>query len=389
MTATATQGMIFTDEQQAFAEAIRELCSKELGSREQRDALTDHGAEAHNQGLYEQMADLGWVGVAIPEEYGGGGGSLVDSCVFFEETFRGMAPIYGAGSSSTVSGVLKRYGSEAQKEEHLGALAEGTVMAVGISEPEAGSDVGAISCSATPVEGGWTVSGQKTWCSAAHQASHVLLMVRTSRDEARQSGLSMFLVPLDQDGIEVRPISTMGGREVNDVFLTDVVVPEGALVGELGQGWNQIMAGLDGERLICAAQGLGMAQRTLDDLLGYVKERKQFGKPIGSFQALKHRIADLAIEVECSRLLTYDVAARVDAQRGKPKELTRLTSMAKVKVTETAKQVALEGMQMMGGYGYATEYDMERHVRTALAPPIYAGTNEIQREIIAGTFGLR
>jgi alkylation response protein AidB-like acyl-CoA dehydrogenase len=149
------------------------------------------------------------------------------------------------------------------------------------------------------------------------------------------------------------------------------------------------MAGLNGERLVCAAQGVGMAERTLEDLLAYVKERKQFGRPIGTFQALRHRIADLAIELECSRLITYDVAARVDAGRGQPQELAGLTSMAKVKVTETAKKVALEGMQMMGGYGYATEYDMERHVRTALAPPIYAGTNEIQREIIAGSLGLR
>jgi len=389
MTTTTTQGMVFTDEQEAFAEAIRELCARELGTREQRDALTDGGQEAHSQSLYQQMADLGWVGVSIPEEHGGGGGGLVDQCVFFEETFRGMAPIYGAGSSSTVAGVFKRFGSEEQKQEHLTALAEGAVMAVGISEPEAGSDVGAISCSGKRVDGGWVVNGQKTWCSAAHQATHVLLMVRTSREEARQAGLSMFQVPFGQEGIEVRPISTMGGREVNDVFLTDLFVPDDALVGELGQGWNQIMAGLDGERLICAAQGLGMAQRSLDDLLAYVKERKQFGKPIGSNQALKHRIADLAIELECSRLITYDVAARVDAQRGKGKELTRLTSMAKVKVTETAKHIALEGMQMMGGYGYATEYDMERHVRTSLAPPIYAGTNEIQREIIAGTLGLR
>jgi alkylation response protein AidB-like acyl-CoA dehydrogenase len=132
-----------------------------------------------------------------------------------------------------------------------------------------------------------------------------------------------------------------------------------------------------------------MGERTLEDLLGYVKERKQFGKPIGTFQNLSHRIADLAIELECSRLITYDVAARVDAGRGTPPELARLTSMAKVKVTETAKRIALEGMQMMGGYGYACEYDMERHVRLALAPTIYAGTNEIQREIIAGTLGLR
>jgi butyryl-CoA dehydrogenase len=390
MTATATiQGMIFTDEQQAFAAAIRDLCERECGTREQRDALTDGGREAHNQELYQRIADLGWAGVAIPEEYGGSGGTLVDQCIFFEEIYRGLVPIAGAGSASTVAGCYKRFGSEQQKQTSLRAIAEGTVMSISVSEPEAGSDVGNISCSAKLGESGYVINGQKTWCSYAQYASHILVVVRTSREESRHDGLTMLEVPAGAPGVEIRPIDTMGGREVNDVFFTDCVVPEDAVVGEVGKGWRQIMAGLNGERLVAAAQGVGMAERTLEDLLSYVRERKQFGKPIGTFQALSHRIADLAIEVECSRLITYDVAARVDAGRGAPQELTRLTSMAKVKVTETAKRVALEGMQMMGGYGYATEYDMEKHVRTALAPPIYAGTNEIQREIIAGTLGLR
>jgi alkylation response protein AidB-like acyl-CoA dehydrogenase len=178
----------------------------------------------------------------------------------------------------------------------------------------------------------------------------------------------------------------MGGREVNDVFFTDCFVGEDAVVGELGAGFQQIMAGLDGERLLGAAVGLGLGQRALDDLLAYVSERRQFGRSIGSFQAVRHRIADLAIELECARRLTYEVAELLE--QGPSKEATRLTSMAKVKTSETAKQIALEGMQLMGGYGYATEYDMESHVRHTLVLPIYAGTNEIQREIISRSLGL-
>ena len=169
----------------------------------------------------------------------------------------------------------------------------------------------------------------------------------------------------------------------------DCEVPAENVLGQVGGGVNVLMSGLDYERAVLSAGPLGIMQACLDVVLPYVREREQFGRPIGTFQALRHRIADLAIEVECSRLITYDIAARVDAGRGAPGELAGLTSMAKVKVTETAKQVALEGMQMMGGYGYATEYDMEKHVRVALAPPIYAGTNEIQREIIASSLGLR
>ena len=196
-------------------------------------------------------------------------------------------------------------------------------------------------------------------------------------------------VPADADGLKIRPISTMGGSEVNDLYFSDVFVPESALVGAEGNGWKQIMAGLNGERLVCAAQGLGMAQRAFDDLLAYVCEREQFGAPIGSFQALRHRIADLAIEIEAARALTYATVHNIEHGIGTSEEWVRATSMCKVKVTETAKRVALEGVQMMGGYGYSTEFDMERHLRMSIAPTIYAGTNEIQRDIISSTFGLR
>ena len=158
------------------------------------------------------------------------------------------------------------------------------------------------------------------------------------------------------------------------------------MLGQVDGGWMQLMAGLNVERLILAATALGMAQRAFDDVLAYIKERKQFGRPIGTFQTLKHRIADLATEIECTRLLVYDVAKQVDADPAKM--LPREASMAKLKATEVAKRVALDGMQMMGGYGYATEYDMERHVRSALVTSIYGGTSEIQREIVSKTYGL-
>jgi alkylation response protein AidB-like acyl-CoA dehydrogenase len=196
----------------------------------------------------------------------------------------------------------------------------------------------------------------------------------------------MLSVPVEAEGLEIRPIETMGGEVVNDVFFTDVHVDAERLLGVEGQGWMQLMAGLNVERLILAALMLGTAERAFDDVLTYVKERHQFGKPIGSFQALKHRIADLATEIECCRLLTYDVASRVDAR---PDAMfPREASMAKLKVTEVAKRVALEGMQMMGGYGYASEYDMEAHVRRTIVSTIYGGTSEIQRELIARTLGL-
>jgi alkylation response protein AidB-like acyl-CoA dehydrogenase len=178
----------------------------------------------------------------------------------------------------------------------------------------------------------------------------------------------------------------MAGREVNDVFFEDCFVPDEALVGALGAGWKQLMAGLNFERLVTAATILGAGQRAFDDALSFVREREQFGRAIGSFQVIRHRIADLATELECCRLLTYDVARR--AEERPDVQLPREASMAKLKITETAKRIAIEGMQMMGGYGYATEYDMEHHLRTVIVSTVYAGTSEIQREIIGKTYGL-
>jgi len=379
----------FTDEQHEFAKAVRQFAARECGTREQRDALTDNGAEQHSRQVYQKLAEAGYLGVSIPEEYGGSGGGIVEQAILFEELWRGMVPVHGAGTSHTVAGVYKRYATEEQKKSVLGAICNGEVMSISISEPGAGSDAAAIACKAERIDGGFRITGQKTWCSDAQFAAKILLVARTGWGERPHDGLTMFEIPTDAPGLEVRPIPTLGGSEVNDLFLTDVVVPESAVVGDEGGAWKQVMSGLNGERIVCAAQGLGMAQRAFDDLLDYVRQREQFGAAIGSFQAVRHRIADLAIEIAASRALTYDTTFRVASGLGSPEELIRATSMAKVKVTETAKKVALEGVQLMGGYGYALEFDMERHLRLSIAPTIYAGTNEIQRDIISGTYGLR
>jgi alkylation response protein AidB-like acyl-CoA dehydrogenase len=375
-----------TDEQSAFVEAIRDFAKRECGTREQRDALTDHGKEVHNQELYERIAGLGWLGAAIPEQYGGSGGGAVDLCLLCEEFAHGLIPMGFYSVSMIVAGAYQRFGTEDQKQEILSGIAGGSVEAIAMSEPEAGSDVGNLSCRAEWQNGGYVINGQKTWITGAHQAGHILLVCRTLRTQNKHEGLSMISVPAGVDGMEIRGIETMGGREVNDMFFTDCHVPEERLLGTQDQAWMQLMAGLNHERLIIAAQLLGLAQRAFDDTLAYVKERKQFGRPIGSFQVLGHRLADLATELETARLLVYDVAAKTDADP--TRLLPREASMAKLKATETAKRTALEGMQMMGGYGYATEYDMQAYVRTAVASTIYGGTSEIQRDIIAKTFGL-
>src|SRR3954454_16013412 len=383
---SAMATMELTDERRASFESIRDFCTRECGTREQRDRLTAGGEHAHNQQLYERMAQLGWLGVAISEEYGGTGGGAVDMCLLLDELAYGLAPIAGIGTTFIVAGAYQRFGTEEQKQDMLSGIVDGAVEAIAMSEPEAGSDVGNLSCRAERRNGSYVVNGQKTWISNAREARHILLVARTSREGTKHEGLTMLSVPAGAEGMEIRPIETMGGREVNDVFFTDCTLDESALLGQEGQGWRQLMAGLNYERLIIAAQALGLARRAFDDALRFISEREQFGRPVGSFQAIRPRIADLATEVECCRLLVYDVAARVDANPGAM--FPREASMAKLKATETAKRAALEGMQMMGGYGYATEYDMEGHVRRALVTTIFGGTSEIQREIIGKTYGL-
>ncbi len=378
--------LTLTDEQRAFVEAIRDFARRECGTREQRDALTDHGHEPHNADIYARIADLGWLGAAIPERYGGSGGGAVELCLLCEEFSRGQIPMGFFPITMMAAKPVERFAGDELKEELLPGIVAGRVEAIAMSEPEAGSDVGGLSCRAEPVDGGYVLNGQKTWITGAHVAAHTLVVCRTERSEDKHAGLSMLSVPAGTEGMEVRPIETMGGREVNDIFFTDCFVPATRLVGREGHAWSQLMAGLNNERMIIAAQALGTARRAFDDVLAYVKERKQFGRPVGSFQALSHRLSDLATELESARLMVYNLAAMVDADPGTT--FPREASMAKLKATELNKRMALEAMQMMGGAGYAVEYGMEHHVRVALVTTIYGGTSEIQREIIARSYGL-
>ncbi|MGW7516530.1 acyl-CoA dehydrogenase family protein [Streptomyces sp. NPDC054796] len=376
-----------TPEQQEFATAVREFARRECGTRERREDLTSGGAGPHSPELYAKLAALGWLGVCLPEEYGGGGGGMTEACLFLEECSLGQIPAGGFVTSVITAKAYERFGSEAQRKTAVGGAVSGQVLSIAMSEPEAGSDVAALRCAAVRGEdGGWTVDGHKTWISNAHLASHILLVARTSSTGSKHEGLTMFHLPADTPGVEIRGIETMGGREVNDVYLTGVKLPADAVVGEVGAGWSQLMAGLNAERLFLAANMLGLTRRIFEDTVAYVRTREQFGRPVGSFQALRHRLADLATELECARLLVFDTAAACDAE---PERLfPREASMAKLKTTELAKQAALEGMQMMGGYGYATEYDMERYLRTAVVSTVYGGTSEIQRDIIGKTYGL-
>ncbi|MAU84278.1 acyl-CoA dehydrogenase family protein [Gordonia sp. Z-3] len=376
----------FTDEQTAFAKAVADFCQREAGTRAQRDALTDNGAELHSPELYGKMAALGWTGIVVPEDFGGAGAGNVEMCILLQEAMRGNAPIGGIGPTLITAAAYEKFADEQLKKNVLAGVVDGDSLSISMSEPEAGSDVANLSCRAEKVDGGWVINGQKTWCSNAHFAKSILLIARTEKTDKKHEGLTQFHIPAGTPGLEIKGIDTLGGREVNDLYFTDCEVPDSAVVGEVGNGWNQLMAGLNTERLILAAMQLGVAERSFADTLAFITDRKQFGRPIGTFQALRHRMADLATEIECTRELVYSVARQADDNP--TKLLPREASMAKLKATETSKRMTIDAMQMMGGYGYATEFDAERLMRGAIISTVYGGTNEIQRDIIGKTYGL-
>lgn len=379
-----------TDEQQSMVETIREFAARECGTREKRLELTNGGTTHHNAQIARKLADLGFLGLSIPEQYGGAGGGLFDACLLVEELAYNQIPVGSYAVTLIVAHVYLNFASEDLKEEILGSVVAGVPTAIAMSEPGSGSDVASLRCKAEKVrfndqKVGYRLNGQKMWISNAHYSDHILLVCRTADTGDRHQGITMLSVPVATPGVELRPIPTMSA-EVNDVFFTDAEVGQDRLVGTEGQGWLQLIAGLNTERVIVGSLALGQARRAFDDTLDYVKTREQFGRPVGTFQALSHRLADLATEIECTRLLVHDVAQRVDENPGKlmPQE----ASMVKLKATELAKKAALEGIQMMGGMGYAVEGGMEEQFRAAVVGTIAGGSSEIQRDIIAKTLGL-
>src|SRR4029450_10630227 len=285
LTATADRGL--SEEQRAFVEAIRDFAAREKFDRPEHDG--------HSHEVAARMGELGWYGPQIPEEYGGSGGSFLDATLFLEEFTRGQIPVAGYGVTLIVVGALNRFGTEEQKRELQGKVAkEGGVLAIAVSEPEAGSGGAPLKTKARLEEGEWVLDGAKMWCSYAHKASHTLIVCRTGEGSERHEGLSMIFVPHGAEGCRITPIKTRGGEETNELHLDGVRVPEENLLGTEGNGWIQLMAGLNYERVILAATARGPAQRTFDHALAYAKERKQFGRPIGSFQAIQHKFADMA-----------------------------------------------------------------------------------------------
>ena len=260
-TLTRNTDLALSDEQQDFVRALRDFASKEVTNELRESVERDH----HSDEIAKKLAELGWWSLCIDEEYGGSGGTFFDATLFLEEVARGQIPVAAYGVTLIVVGALNKFGSDEQKQEHLGHVARGGVLAIAMSEPDSGSDVASLKCRARLEDGEWVLNGAKMWCSYAHRASHTLIVCRTEEGSERHEGLSMILVPHDAEGYTITPIQTMGGEETNELHFDNVRVPESALLGTAGNGWTQLMAGLNNERVILAASALGLAQRSFDE----------------------------------------------------------------------------------------------------------------------------
>lgn len=381
----------FSDEQQAYRDALRDLFQREVGSPEQLERLTAGHTSHHSDELSRKLGEAGLLGPSIPEQYGGAGGGIVEEMILLEEMMRAGAPIGAYAVSLIVAGAVMKFATEEQKQLVLGNVAAGGVEAIAMSEPESGSDVASLTTRAERVDGGWKLNGVKVWISNAHIADRILIVCRdaskTDPTHPKHEGLGMIWVEPGADGVRVERIKTMGGvDEVNYVYLDDVVVGDDAVLGEVGNGWLQLTSGLNVERLIIGALALGQATKAFEDALRYSKERVQFGKPIGRFQVQQHRLADMATDVELARLLVYKVAG--DVTRNPTALFPKEASMAKVFATEAAERTVNRAFKIHGGYGYAVEYDIARQVPYSLVATTFGGTNDIQRNIIAKTLGL-
>jgi alkylation response protein AidB-like acyl-CoA dehydrogenase len=374
----------FTDEQQQWHETVHRFMDKEVGREYTREH--DQSRQFPDE-AYGKMADLGWLGILVPESMGGLDADPIMYAIFCEAIAKFSLDTAACVMTSmfTATNIIHN-GSQAQIDSYIPRFLAGEQkFAVSISEPQAGSDAAAVATKAVLDGDAWVLNGNKVWCSGAHLPSTTItVLARTGPD--RHKGLSLILVPNDTPGLDIRKMNTMVRKSLGttEIFLTDVRVPRDNIIGEVDHGWEYIGQHLEYERLSLAASYVGNARTALDDTIAYTRDRKQFGRSLSDFQVIKHRMAENECEVSAARLLMFNAASKMARGERAIKEV----SMAKVFAAEVAFKTAFNGMQALGGYAQLPEYDMERYFREAKHGMVGGGANEIQRSIIAKEMGL-
>ena len=376
---------IFTDEHEQLRESIRRFVVKELQPHAEEWEET-----TFPDWVFARMGELGFLGLDKPEAYGGQGGDYYSSLVLAEEIVHahsgGLAMGLAVHTDMAMPPILA-FGSEEQKQEWVvPAIAGRKILCLGITEPDAGSDVAGIKTVARRDGDGYVINGSKTYITNGHRADVIVLVTKTD-PEAAYDGFTLFLVPMDADGvIREKRLKKLGMHASDTALLAfqDVHVPESAVLGQVGKGFYHIMWELQGERLIGAAGCVAGAQHVFDRTLQYAKERKAFGREIGHFQVIRHKFAEMATKIEAARQLVYTTAWRFQNGEYPVREI----SMAKLHAARVAVEVADECIQIHGGAGYMVEYGIERVWRDMRLNRIGAGTDEIMLDVIGRSYGL-
>ncbi len=369
-----------TEEQQQIKYSIREFAEAEIGPHVMEWDESQHFPIE----LRPKLAELGLMGVLFPEEYGGSAMGYVEYATIIEELGRvcGSVGLSVAAHNSLCSNHIYMFGTEQQKKDYLVPLAQGESFgAWGLTESQAGSDASGTRTNAIRSNGGWKVNGSKNFITHAIACNTLVAVAVTDREKGNR-GISAFIFDKSMEGFRPdKKENKLGMRasETASVVFEDCYVPQENLLGNEGEGFLQAMQILDGGRISIAALSVGIAQGAYEAAIRYAKEREQFGKPIAEFQAIQFKLADMATQIECSRLLTLQAAAMKDAG----KSVTQKSAMAKLYASETAVRVAEESIQIHGGYGYTKEYPAEKYWRDAKLCTIGEGTSEIQRLVIA------
>jgi len=337
--------------------------------------------------IWAKAGDLGFIGMHYPEQYSGQDLGVVENIIVCEEFCRKDSTIgIAVVLASFASECLLRCGSEELKTKFLPQVAEGKILSGGaFTEPDHGSDITSMNTTAVKDGDEWVINGNKTFITNGGKAGFYVVLCQTDPEsKPSHRGLSLILVEGDRKGITATDVGEKLGIRMlatAELTFTDVRVPASNLIGKEGKGFYQVLEFFDESRILIAAQALGTAQGAFDRALDYVKQREQFGKKIAEFQITQHKLADMATKIELARLITYKAAWNFDQGRIDPK----LTSMAKMYAARTAVEVADEAIQLLGGYGYMTEYEVERYYRDAKITEIYEGTKEIQKNTIASS----
>jgi alkylation response protein AidB-like acyl-CoA dehydrogenase len=377
----------FNEEQHLLRDNVRGYVDK-VAPLEQVRAWDE--AQFYPEEFFCGLVDQGYFALPFPEEYGGIGAGATEMTIIGEELGRRGLDIAGGYGLTVFLGLnILRHGSEVQKNAHLGRMLTGEERyAICMTEPEAGSDAAAIRTTARPDKnGGFRLCGQKLFTTgAAHPNTVLHVTARTDPNAPKHRGMSIFLVPNDAPGVEIRRLRTVGRHILGtyEIFFDDVPVSADQILGPINQGWDVLRDALELERIFSCAGYIGAAQTVRDLLVAYVNERRQFGRPIGEFQAVAHPIADMHCDIEATRCLTYSAAAAIDAREPAFQQV----AVAKLFGSEALQRATNTGMHLMGGYSYTKEYDMERFWREARVATITAGTSQVQRSIIAKGLGV-